>query len=131
MTKNDIPADVRRFILTSIASVPHMEALMLVRATAPQRWSAHTLAQRLYVTPAAAGALLEDLAGAGMLMRDAAQSAWFYDLRQNALCGLVERLAGLYASHLVAITVLIHSRLDRKAQQFADAFDLRKDTKDG
>jgi hypothetical protein len=30
----------------------------------------------------------------------------------------------------VEITLLIHSKLDRKAQQFADAFNFRKDAWD-
>jgi hypothetical protein len=34
----------------------------------------------------------------------------------------IDRLADLYARHLVEVTHLIHSSLDRKAQQFADAF---------
>ena len=39
-----------------------------------------------------------------------------------------EVFADLYATHLVEVTLLIHSTLDRKAQQFADAFTWRKDT---
>jgi hypothetical protein len=42
--------------------------------------------------------------------------------------GARDRLADLYATHLVEVTLLIHSSLDRKAQQFADAFKWRKDT---
>jgi hypothetical protein len=40
----------------------------------------------------------------------------------------IDALADLYAKHLVEVTLLIHSTLDRKAQQFADAFKLRKDS---
>jgi hypothetical protein len=39
----------------------------------------------------------------------------------------IDQLAELYARHLVEVTLLIHSSLDRKAQQFADAFKWRKD----
>jgi hypothetical protein len=130
MMKNEIPTEVRRFMLTTIPTVPHMEALMLARASAPGRWSALTLSQRLYITPVNADEVLADLHNAGLLLYDAATSAYFYQFRPSARCDIVEQLAALYASNLVEMTVLIHSKMDRKAQQFADAFVLRKDSKD-
>lgn len=101
---------------------------MLLRATAPARWSALEVAQRLYVTPAVAAAVLADLDLAGMLASQADGSVYFYAPRSSALAGVVQQLSSFYSSHLVEMTVLIHSRLDRKAQQFADAFDFRKDS---
>lgn len=111
--KNDIPPRLRRFILASIPSVPHMEALMLVRASAPRRWSAHCLAQRLYVPMAAADGVLADLCQSGLLLRDAASDAYFYQFPGNGLCEKVEQLALLHASHLVEITLFIHKKTDR------------------
>jgi hypothetical protein len=35
---------------------------------------------------------------------------------------MIDRLADAYASNLVAVTNLIHSKIDRKAQHFAGAF---------
>jgi hypothetical protein len=125
MTKSEISPQVRRFVLTSIASVPHMEALMLARETAPTRWNAAALARRLYVAPAIAAGLLADLGKAGLLACDADSGACYYDARSSALADIVDQLAAFYATHLVEITVLIHSRLDRQAQQFANAFDFR------
>ena len=40
---------------------------------------------------------------------------------------MLDMLADYYRSHLVAVTDIIHSKTARKAQQFADAFKLRKD----
>ena len=128
MTKNEITPEVRRFVLTSIPSVPHMEALMLLRSTSPARWSALELAQRLYVTPSTASAVLADMDLAGMLAVEPDGSGYYYAPRSNALFAIVQQMATYYSSHLVEMTVLIHSRLDRKAQLFADAFDFRKDS---
>jgi hypothetical protein len=125
MKNKQLPPEVRRFILTSIASVPHIEALVLVCATTTQRWTSLALAKRLYVTPASAASVLEDLRHSGMLAFDSASDTYYFET--NDRTGLVEQVAALYASHLVEITLLIHSKLDRKAQQFADAFNLRKD----
>lgn len=125
--KNDIPPEVRRFILTSIPSVPHVEALLLMRATAPARWTPSDLAQRLYVQPAVARSVLADLCNAAMLESEDSGLTYFFGEQPNALCEAITRLAALYSSNLVDITLLIHSKLDRKAQQFADAFDFRKE----
>lgn len=113
MMKNDIPPELRRFILASIPSVPHMEALMLVRATAPGRWSAACLAQRLYVPMAAAAVVLADLRQSGLLLRDDASDTYFYQFPRDGQCEEVELLAALHASNLVEITVLIHQKPGR------------------
>ncbi len=126
MPKSDIPADVRRFLLTQIASVPHLEALMLMRTSAPARWSAAELAARLYVRSAIAAAVLEDLHGA-QLLHSEADGTYGFVLPPGPLVEVIDTLAMMHGTHLVEITMLIHAKLDRKAQQFADAFDFRKD----
>ena len=128
MTKNDIPPEVRRFILTSIPSVPHLEALILLHATAPALWSAVELAQRLYVPPPVARDVMAYLCHAGMLQYDDVTSAYTFTAKTAELGAVISALALQYSSNLVDITLLIHSKLDRKAQQFADAFNFRKDT---
>ena len=121
-----IPPAIRRFVLTSIASVPHLEALLLLRAASPESWPTAKVAERLYIGEAAAHALLHELCDAGML---AAQAGLFsYRPANEALGQTIDQLAELYARNLVAITHLIHSRIDRQAQQFADAFRWRKDS---
>jgi hypothetical protein len=124
------PEDLRRFVLTSIPSVPFLEALLLLRANPTQQWHCATLAGRLYVRERTAQALLEELARAGMAAHCAAPPHDCYQYRPSSpqLRERIDALADLYARHLVEVTVLIHSSLDRKAQQFADAFKLRKDS---
>ena len=67
MTPSHIPDDVRRFLLGAIPSVPHLEALLLLRAEQSESWTAARLARRLYVDEVAAAPLLRDLHGAGLL----------------------------------------------------------------
>jgi hypothetical protein len=127
-----IPEDLRRFVLTSVPSVPFLEALLLMRADPAQPWTRDTLARRLYVRDKVAESLLDDLCRAGIaaLVSDAAgdAGAYCYRPREDVLRDRIDRLAELYATHLVEVTHLIHSSLDRKAQQFADAFKWRKDS---
>jgi hypothetical protein len=130
MDNSSIPEDIRRFVLTSIPSVPFLEALLLMHADPSRQWSADTLARRLYVREKVAGALLDDLCRSGMAVRcdPPAGDAYSYRPDGEALRERIDRLADLYATHLVEVTLLIHSSLDRKAQQFADAFKWRKDS---
>lgn len=124
-----IPPEVRRFILTSVLSVPHLEALLLLRGAEAQAWSAGRLAERLYVGEPVAQGLLDDLCKARMVVqRDApAATLYAYQPQGDTLRGAIDALADAYARNLVEVTHLIHSRLDRQAQHFADAFRWRKD----
>jgi hypothetical protein len=107
MEENEFPADMRRFLLASVPSIPHLEALMLLRGTAPKRWSADCLAPRLYVQREEAAAALADLAHSGLLRNDGL--TFSYGATSGELASLIDRLAELYATHLVQVTLLIHS----------------------
>jgi hypothetical protein len=126
MDKPSVPEDLRRFVLTSIPSVPFLEALLLLRAAPTQAWSGATLARRLYVRDRVADTLLDDLCAAGMAARTG--DGCRYHPAGAVMAALIDRLADLYSTHLVEVTLLIHSSIDRKAQQFADAFKWRKDS---
>jgi len=131
MATQPIPDDIRRFVLTSIASVPHLEALLLLRADEGDHWCAARVAERLYIGEKIAQGLLRELCHAGMVTpRDLPDERidYRYDPGSAAMRLIIDRLAVLYASHLLEVTHLIHSTLDRKGQLFADAFKWRKDT---
>jgi len=129
MTHPSIPEDLRRFILTSIPSVPFLEAMLLLRADATQQWESAMLAGRLYIRERVASQLLADLCTAGIARPcdPPAAHCYRYAPGSEALRERIDRLADLYARQLVDVTHLIHSSLERQAQQFADAFRLRKD----
>lgn len=126
MTRPELPADLRRFILTSIPSVPYLEAALLLRAEKQRDWAAADLARRLYLPEPQAAALLQDLHGAGIVTGEAGKMR--YAPVTDELAAVLDVLASEYAANLVGITDLIHSRVDKKARQFADAFRFRKDT---
>jgi hypothetical protein len=131
MATQPIPDDIRRFVLTSIASVPHLEALLLLRAGAGEDWSAAMVAGRLYIGEKVAQGLLRELCQAGMASAQALPDERFlyhYAPASSAMRDTIDRLAAVYATSLLEMTHLIHSTLDRKGQQFADAFKWRKDT---
>ncbi|GIZ53119.1 hypothetical protein [Noviherbaspirillum aridicola] len=126
-TGTPIPDDVRRFILTSIPSVPYLEALLLLRAEPAQPWDAATLARRLYLGEKQAAGLLQQLHEA-QLLEPAEEGGYRYRPVSDDLDAMVGRVALAYSSRLVEITNLIHSATGKKAQHFADAFLWRKDS---
>lgn len=129
MSHPPIPEDLRRFVLTSVPSVPFLEALLLLRADPSQQWESAMLASRLYIRERVAGELLSDLCTAGIARpcEPPAQHCFSYGPATEALRERIDALADVYAKQLVDVTHLIHSGLERKAQQFADAFRWRKD----
>lgn len=126
MSKTRIPDEVRRFILTSIPSVPYLEALLLLRAESGRSWDSHRLAGRLYTGEGQAMELLLAMQQAGVTRREA-DGSFTYAPAQPELRALIDALAETYAVELVAVTDLIHSRIDKRAHQFADAFRWKKE----
>lgn len=130
MAGESIPEDIRRFILTSIPSVPHVEAMLLLRRKPNERWDTRRVGQRLYVNDRTAATVLRDLCEIGVLEATLDSSPLYrYRPSSDELRQLVDRLADVYNRDLVEVTNLIHSGLNKKAQQFADAFIWR--IKDG
>ncbi|HEX2547110.1 MAG TPA: hypothetical protein VHL79_19665 [Ramlibacter sp.] len=120
----ELPADVRRFILTSVPSVPYLEAVLLLRLHPEDNWDQALLARRLYVPERTAAELVQQLRASGVA-RSEGEAVRYAPAAE--LAELLDRLADVYAADLVTVTDLIHSRIDRRAQQFADAFRFRKD----
>jgi hypothetical protein len=128
-TRPPIPDEVRRFVLTSVLSVPFLEAALLLRAEADTVWDAERLSKRLYVSKRHAAELLEQLTTAGFIVPTAKARCWSWG-PQPPLADVIEQLAAVYAQDLVGVTELIHARGETgetRARQFADAFRFRKD----
>jgi hypothetical protein len=129
MAREQIPEDVRRFILTSIPSVPYLEAMLLLRDESGRAWDSKRVAQRLYMSEKAAAELLSELHAAQILsVEEERAPAYRYQPAADDLRQMIDRLAAAYATNLVDVSTLIHSKTSKKAQYFADAFKLRKDS---
>jgi hypothetical protein len=126
MSHSTVPDEVRRFILTSIPSVPYLEALLLLRAESARSWDSHHLAGRLYIGGGQAQELLQSMHEAGVTRRQD-DGSFSYAPSGEGLAARIDALADTYAHNLVGVTDLIHSRLDKRAHQFADAFRWKKE----
>lgn len=121
-----IPPEITRFVLTCIDSVPHLEALLLLRGEPEQSWDNTRVARRLYVKEHSAGELLADLRDAGFFNFDESTQHFSYGPITEELRQMIDQLADIYSKNIVEISNLIHSSKDNKVQQFADAFKWRK-----
>lgn len=129
MKGNALTDEMRRFILTSVPSVPYLEALLLLQSAPATAWDARALAARLYLGEPQAADLLAQLAAAGVAQPEGGVTPLYrYRPADDALAQRLHALAKAYAEDLVGVADLIHSRIDKRAQRFADAFRLRKDS---
>jgi hypothetical protein len=117
-----IADDVRRFIHTSIPSVPFMEAMLLFKALPGQPVETRSIAERLYISEKQAAALVDQLREASVVSPSTHRYA-----PPAELAATLDRVAHAYVDNLIGVTRLIHSRTGRMAHQFADAFKIRKD----
>jgi hypothetical protein len=126
MPREAIPEDLRRFILTSVPSVPFVEALLVFRDADGKAIETSAVARRLYMGERAVAEVVAQLAAAGMVQAGDAPATHRY-APEPGLAAMLELLARFYRTHLVEVTDLIHSKTGRLAQQFADAFKWKKE----
>lgn len=126
MVADHIPDSVRRFVLTSIPTVPHLEALLLLWREPSREWPLHEIAARLYVPDATAAPIAEDLCRAGLIVCEGEPLRYRSQRESQELTELLDALDATYSRQLRAVTALIHSNIDRKAARFAQAFNWRK-----
>ena len=127
MSQIPVPQDLRRFILTTVESVPYLEAMLLLRRESELPWDTRRLADRLFIGEKKAEGLLQALLAVGLLvLAEEPKSAYRYRPAAPELAAMVDRLAEFYASSLVEVTNLIHVTHDRSAEKFADAFIWRR-----
>ena len=126
MSRDPIPENLYRLILTSIPSVPYLEALLVFRANADRAVSVRELSSRLYMPEKAAFELVLQLRDAGVIRPDEGTDLHRY-AAEGELAELLGLLAAFYSKNLIGVTEVIHARTGRRAQQFADAFKFKKD----
>lgn len=129
MPREPIPDELRRFILTSVPSVPFVEAMLLFMAKQGTPIPLDEIARGLYMPRASALQVVEALREAQVVVADPNEpEASRFAPSSPELDAMLRSLASFYSRDLIGVTDLIHSRTARRAQQFADAFRIRKDS---
>lgn len=129
MTSSNLTNELRRFINT-IASIPHLEIMLLLHQTAGEVWDLKAMAQRMYVSEAQARAMLKDLCEAGICKPVSNHTDQFiYSPAFEELGQLIDQLAEYYPRNLIMVTNMIHAKsaAGQRVRMFADAFKFLKD----
>jgi len=125
MSAADIPQDIQRFILSSIDSVPQLEAILLLRSNPNKDWDAKSMSQQLFLTEKRAEEILVNLSDIGLA--EATEEGAYHYHPSTEMREIFNRIADCYAKNLIDVTNLIHSKTNRNAQDFGDAFRWRKE----
>lgn len=119
---------VVRFIEERIDTVPHLEALLLVWESRPQRWTPAQVAARLYIAPEAAASILTDLVRRRLARACADEDDSFeYDGAWDESGERMARVAACYRQQLLQVATLIHSKASTAVRDFARAFRIKKE----
>lgn len=127
---NPISEEVLRFILRSIDSVPHLEAILIFhRGQHDREWDAKAISQELYISEKKAAGILVDLSESGFIAvrQDVNGKLYRYEPKSLQLEKLISELDAIYVKNLIPITNIIHSKVSKQAQDFGDAFKWQKD----
>lgn len=126
MATGGIDPAVERFLLDSIDTVPHLEALLLLFQSPATVWAVVELAARIYVNDKQASTILEDLTRRTLIVRiGQTPAAYQYVARSPEQTALLDKVAQSYRSQLVQVTRLIHSNASGSVRDFARAFRLK------
>lgn len=120
-----IPDAVRRFVLTSVPSVPFLEAARAFHSNPGSTVTLRNLASVLYVSEDAVESLVGGLVGRGIVAP--VDNGYRYAPRDSELAAVLDELFKCYSANLVGMTNLIHDATQRSAEKFANAFKLRKE----
>lgn len=121
---------VEQFLLDSIDTVPHLEALLLIFQSPTIVWTVRDLAARIYVGEKQASGILEDLTRRGLIGRVDLPSApagasYQYFSKSQEQTELLDKVAQSYRTQLVQVTRFIHSNASGSVRDFARAFRLK------
>jgi len=127
MVPQDIPADILAFLAHRIDSVPQLEALLMMCERADSAWTVDDVAARTYTNAVTARSVLEALQRRGLVAADEPGLRFRFAPHDNADVALVARVAGFYRANLVIVATLIHEKAPASVQEFARAFEFKKD----
>ena len=123
MATEDVPDEIRDFILEHIASVAQIEALLLIWSNPEKRWGVSRVAARIYVGQVEAAEALNELAAHGLLVRE---DEAFGLCASEENVEMIGRLKDAYARHLIPVTDVIHGK-SRDRRPVADTRGLAGD----
>jgi DNA-binding IclR family transcriptional regulator len=127
MVPQDIPAEILTFLEQRIDSVPQLETLLMMSELGDRAWTVEDVASRTYISVASARSVLEALHRRGLIAPDDPVHGYRFGPHDSADVARVARVAEYYRANLVAVATLIHEKASASVQEFARAFEFKKD----
>lgn len=122
----DIPEDVRGMIQRHLATMDHVELLMILRSGRDDSFALPRLVQEMRKPQELIELCLQALEGAG-LAAQLSDGTYRYAARDEALDRTADEVVRLYNERPVTLVRLLYERPPTAINTFADAFKLRKD----
>ena len=122
-----VPPHVLRFLEKNIDTVPQLETLLMMSEAPDRRWRVADVASRNYITEHRALETLNALLRRGLVSFDGSPPAFWFNPTTDQTRAVVADLSRCYQRSLSRITELIHAKPSASIQEFARAFDLKKD----
>lgn len=121
-------AQVDRFIVEEIDSVPQLEALLLFWNNRPKVWSSESMAKLLYVSPEVAREILRNLVQRRLITEiQEPRDHFVLNADTREMQDLLASVDAIYRRELVRISNMIHSKASRGVRDFANAFRFKKE----
>ena len=127
MPPSPISPRVLKFLVEKIDTVAEIETLLIMSDDEHRLWHEQEIAARLYTQPANAARLLEALVRRELLAAEGKPPVFRFSPVRSDDREVFAEVADAYRQNLVAITTYIHSKASTSVQEFARAFDLKKD----
>lgn len=128
MAEFSLGPEVRRIVITHLASMDHMEVLVLLFRSAPEALGKPDIVQRLKRPPELVAAALTDLLEGGLISSGESppgSEAFKYEPGSESLRTSVEELMKMYNERPVTLIRAIYDRPAQPVISFAEAFRVR------
>lgn len=125
MTDPDIPEDVQLMIQRHLATMDHVELLMILRGGREDSFTLQQLAEKMRKPAPMVEQCLESLTRGG-LAAQLTDGTYRYAAREETLDRTAEAVVKLYNERPVTLVRLLYERPPSAVNTFADAFKIRK-----
>jgi hypothetical protein len=120
-------AEVDRFILATIDSVPHLEALLLLWQKPSEKWTVEGVSKRLWIDAETTAIILDELTRKQFLTMISGEPDRYVFRADPGNDRILRGLAEIYRHETVRISTMIHAKPSSAVRAFAQAFRFKRD----
>lgn len=127
MADDALPAEVRQFIVSHLASVEELEILLMLAKGERQEWTVDPIYQVILSSRSSVERALEKFVTDGLIHKSVAEATSIYRFQPRGGDSTILELARCYRAAPVRVIEAIYQRSRDSVQGFADAFKIKRD----